>query len=197
MNYLAEVFPEKALTLLHGQQGSGKSFSCIKALNEDGIKPVYIAVEDTAGLIDLDKFYTSEELLIKMINREHINDLKNKVVIIDTYTRTQHLLESDYSKQGIVDLFEALIKFYDITLIVIGHTRAFVGKDGIFDDNIYLARNSTEELFLEKTSYKKTKTEPARIEYNLHIVKGRGNGGAKVVPNWMREKAASQQIKEL
>ena len=32
---IAGVFPEKELTLLHGQQGSGKSYSCIKALNNE------------------------------------------------------------------------------------------------------------------------------------------------------------------
>ncbi len=188
MNYIADYFPEHALTLLHGKQGSGKSYSTLKAFNDIGIEPLFIAVEDTTGLGDLKKHYLSESLLTNMINEKSIKGLDNKVVIIDTYSRLHEQLHNDgYSDLEILQLFESMIERYNITLIVIGHTRNFVGKDGIFDDNTMLARGVAEELFIEKTVYKATSKILARVEYNLHVVKGRGTGGTKIVPNWMRK----------
>ena len=186
MNYLAEVFPEKKLTLLHGSVGSGKSYSVIKAFNTAGIKPVYVAVEASWGLRDLDKYYTGESLFADMIGGKEIPDLKDQVVIIDTYTRVQTSLQAALTDEGIVNLFEKMVSDYDITLVIVGHTRTFVSRDGVFDDNIYLVRNSAEELFLEKKAVAKTKDRPAHYKFALHILKGRGNGGARVIDNWMR-----------
>ena len=187
LEFIAEVFPKNGLTLLHGQQGSGKSYTCIKELNKADIIPVYIAVEDSYGLSDLDKIYVEEELFDAMIKGEKIEGLNDSVVIIDTYTRIKYKLESQgYDNPQILTLLERIREFYNLTLIVIGHTRNFVGKDGIFDDNTVLARGVGEELFLEKSSYKATKVIPAHIKYNLHVVKGRGNGGARIVESWGR-----------
>ena len=186
VNYIADVFPEKELTLLHGRQGSGKSYSCIKALNECGIKPLYIAVEESSGLDDLDKFYLSPKILNKMMKFEKIN-INDKVIIIDTYSRLhQGLMKKFELEEDIPKLLEKMIELYDITIIVIGHTSPFVGKDGIFRDNISLARFAAEELFLEKTEYKATKSRDAYIEYNLHVNKGRGLGGARIIQDWLR-----------
>lgn len=188
LEVLADVFPVNSLTLLHGIQGCGKSYSTIKALNSDNITPLYIAVENTTGLDELKLDYISPEILKVMIEKKDIEEIEGRVVIIDTYTRLHGALSGKLKDNEIVDMLEGFIDKYSITLIVIGHTRAFVGKDGIFDDNKFLPRNCTEELFLEKAVYKATKAQPARIEYNLHVNKGRGRGGSRIIPNWTKRK---------
>ncbi len=187
IDMIADVFPKNKLTLLHGQQGSGKSYSCIKALNDAKIKPLYVAIEETDGLQELDKDYLSYTFINAMYRFEKIN-LKDRVVIFDTYSRLHLALMNVFKdEQKIPELFEKMIEFYNITLIVIGHTSAFVGKDGIFRDNLSLARFAAEELFLEKTEYKATKARDAYIDYNLHVNKGRGTGGARIIKEWMRD----------
>ncbi len=188
LGFTAQVFPTNCLTLLHGPQGSGKSYTAINELNKEGIKPVYIAVEDSFGLSGLDKHYVDESILNHMMKGEDIDGLDGQVVIIDTYTRLQFtLIKEGYDHNQILTMLERIRCTYNITLIIIGHTRNFVGKDGIFDDNPVLARGVAEELFIEKSSYKATKTQEARVEYNLHVIKGRGNGGSRIIPHWGRE----------
>jgi hypothetical protein len=181
------IIPLTKMTLFHGAQGSGKTYSLIAMLNNEGVIPYYIDLDHTTGIDKLFIYRLQKELLLSMLAGEEIQGLKGKVVIIDTYTRIHEELEAQgLTMQQISDNLEALVTKYEITLIVIGHTRLFASKDGIFSDNPILARNSAEELFLEKVVYKKTKSNPAHIEYTLHICKGRGNGGAKIIPMWMR-----------
>lgn len=188
---IAGLYPKGKLVLLHGKQGSGKSYSCLKSLNEDAIVPVYIDLEESGGLNKLNKVQTNGRLLVDMWKLEEVGSIEGKVVIVDTYTRLKGMLESadsvDSSDKGIVDKLEQICKYYKITLIMIGHTRNFVGKEGIFDDNKILPRNASEELFLEKASYKATKKDKAHNRYTLHVCKGRGNGGAKMIEDWMRK----------
>jgi len=187
---IADLYPKGKLTLLHGRQGSGKSYSCMKSLNEVGVHPVYVDLEQSGGLDKLKKIQTGKDLFLDMWNLKDIEDLADNVVIIDTYTRLTGILEDiggiDMEDKFISNKLEEICKYYKITLIVIGHTRNYVGKDGIFDDNNILPRNVDEELFLEKSSYKATKTKQAHHKYTLHVCKGRGNGGAKLIDDWMR-----------
>jgi hypothetical protein len=185
------VIPTNKMTLFHGAQGSGKTYSLIAMLNSEGVIPYYIDLDHTTGIDKLFLYRLNKGLLLSMLAGEEIEGLANKVIIVDSYTRIMEELEiKGYTDQQIADKFETLVTKYKITLVIIGHTRLFASKDGIFSDNPILARNSAEELFLEKVQYKKTKTKPAHIEYILHVYKGRGNGGARVIPMWMRSSFA-------
>jgi RecA-family ATPase len=207
---IAEVFPKGRVSLFHGRQGAGKTYSVIKALNVAGVIPIYIDLDDTTGVEDLHLYRVSNQLLRDMI-KGTAEGLDGQVVIIDTYTRVHDDLKAlGYKDKDILELFEGFCKRYKITLIIIAHTRNFVGKDGIFEDNIYLARGAAEELYLDKAEYKakaatvRNKAEPARVEYSLHKCKGRGQGGASIEENWMRReidhgisKEAIEEMNEL
>ncbi len=201
------IIPKNRFTLLHGPQGSGKTYSVIKMLNAEGIIPLYIDFDHSDGIDKLQFYRLSKNLLNFLLSPNEETDfaeLKGEVVILDTYTRIhEELKHSGLTDAEILTAFEYLVETYDITLIVIGHTRLFVGKDGIFQDNTFLTRGASEELFLEKTEYKKTKNAEAYIEYALHVQKGRGTGGARIIQNWMREpigntsKVSQQQLDTL
>lgn len=189
---VADVIPVKKLTLLHGIQGSGKSYSLLKALNSVSIIPIHINLDHSTGLDKLKAHNVAEKFLRDFIDKVFDkNAFKETYVIIDTYTRLDGWLKStnpNLTNQEIFTLIEGLQKYYiDITIIVIGHTMPFVGRDGIFTDNPTLVRGVEEELFLEKQQYKSTKSSPARSEYTLHIQKGRGYKGQRTIVNWMRE----------
>ena len=178
--FTAELYPKDRVTLLHGMYGSGKSYSVIKSLNMVGIKPLYVNLDATGGLSSLDFYNLSYDFLT---NHKKIKDIpSNPVLVIDTFTRMSEYYNDD---SKLVKAIEALSPKF--TVIVIGHTADFVGKDGIFRDSPLLARNSSETLWLEKVEYKKTKDKPQRTEYSLHINKGRGNGGSRIIQNWMRD----------
>jgi len=181
-DFIAEIYPKNRLTLLHGTYGSGKSFSVIKSLNRAKIEPLYVNLDETAGLDNLKFTNLNHSFLTALINNE-IEDIGiDNIIIIDTYTRLQ---EQYTDEKEIAKILESLTRYG--TIIVIGHTADFVGKDGIFRDNPILARNSAETLWLEKTEYKATRTRESYIDFNLHINKGRGNGGSRLIKNWMRD----------
>jgi len=192
MERIGEVFSKNKLNLIHGVQGSGKSFSTIKCLNADGITPIHINLDDSTGLEELSTYNVRDSFMIDFLGcKLEKSDMKGFVVIIDTYTR----FEAEIFARGIItehiglfNLIESTIDFYDneVTVIMIGHTAPFVGRDGIFNDNTFLDRGCAEELWLEKSTFKATKASPARTEYNLHVQKGRGFSGDRIINNWMR-----------
>ena len=113
---------------------------------------------------------------------DKVEDLPDEpVIVIDTLTR---MIKDFPNDTAIVEFIEDLTPKF--TVIVVGHTADFVGKDGIFRDCPLLARNSSETLWLDKAEYKATKLRSSYIEYNLHVNKGRGSGGARLIEGWMR-----------
>lgn len=186
--FLAEFFPKQEITLVHGTYGSGKSYSTIKAFNKAGIKPYYVNLDYTAGLSDLDYYNLGENILDVIPQIKEFNE--DSVIIIDTYTVLDMILTGKFGKQvdptAVCTYLDKLRKSFNGTLVVIGHTADFVGKDGIFRDNPILARNAAEVLWVEKAEYKATAKKEAHTQYTLHINKGRGNGGSRLLPNWMR-----------
>lgn len=186
--FLAEYFPKQEITLVHGTYGSGKSYSTIKAFNKVGIKPYYINLDYTAGLSGLDYHNLSENILDVIHQVKEFNE--DSVVILDTYTVLDMILTGKFGKQleqaAVVTYLDKLRKSFNGTLVVIGHTADFVGKDGIFRDNAILARNAAEVLWVEKVEYKATTKKEAHTQYTLHVNKGRGNGGSRLVQSWMR-----------
>lgn len=188
---IAGVIPVHKLTLIHGIQGSGKSYSLLKALNSVNITPIHINLDYSTGLDELDSYNVSERFLEEFLTQKFDKDsFKDSYVIIDTYTRLDGWIKAKTPKatnQEIFELIEGCQKFYtDITVIVVGHTMPFVSRDGIFTDNPVLVRGVEEELFLEKTQYKATAKYKARSAYTLHIQKGRGYEGERSIPDWMR-----------
>ena len=118
-------------------------------------------------------------------------DLQDTVIIIDTYTRLEsHFnISRDMDKKKIVDRMEDIVEHYGCTLIVIAHPEEYVGKDGVFKDNIYLARNCYEFFHLEKQISSTTKQNKTikSVSYWLYVNKGRGYHGDRIIGNWMRE----------
>jgi hypothetical protein len=186
VEYIAELYPKNGITLFHGTYGSGKSYSVLKSLNDSGIKPIYIALEISDGLQEFDIDAYSELALTPLVNGEFDDQVRDRVIVFDTYTRIMNMYQK-IEDDDIYKLFEKLKNRTNSTLIIIGHTSEFVGKQDLFKDNVVLARNADEVLYLEKTVYKATKVIPAHIEYNLHVQKGRGNGGSRIIENWMRD----------
>lgn len=159
--FLADYFPKQEITLVHGTYGSGKSYTTIKALNEAGIKPYYINLDNTSGLTNLDYFNLNEKLLDVIDQIKEFGE--DTIIIIDTYTVLEMVLAG---KLGTELTPAAVYTFLDNFRI--------------------LARNAAEVLWIEKSEYKATTKTPACVKYTLHVNKGRGTGGAKLVPNWMR-----------
>ena len=215
--FIGDIFPKGEVSIIHGDAGSGKSYSVMKFLNLHGIEPIHVNLDYTPGLEEFKKINVDSNFLNKILRKPNFNteeekenfykEIENqKVIIIDTYTVfiswfTELLYEikkdnKKYKEEEIQRLaynfFKNLSKICNVTVIVIGHTADFVGKPNIFRDNPFLIRNSAEALWLEKVEYKETKSRPAFIEYNLHINKGRGNGGARIIKNWMRDSIVEQ-----
>ena len=190
---IANIFPKNRLTLLHGQQGSGKTYSTIKCLNGVGITPLYIDLDGTTGISNLSLYRISQDYLLRLFEEDSESNIEGEVLIIDIYTRLVPIFEEKkWNDQEITKQLERLVTRFNITLIVIGHTQSYVNRDGLFHDNTTLARGAAEELFLEKklvkgkAATKTTKATPSKIEYTLYINKGRGNGGARSIHQWMR-----------
>ena len=188
---IGEVFVKNRLNLIHGVQGSGKSYGCLKALNADGITPIHVNLDDSTGLEELNTYNVRDKFMVEFL-KCHFDrdDFVDEVVVIDTYTRFEAEVferKGITTRLGLFNLLEGAIDYYDnVTIIMVGHTAPFVGRDGIFNDSLELVRGCAEELWLEKTLYKATKANPSRVEYNLHIQKGRGYVDERMIANWQR-----------
>ena len=138
---IAGIFPENRLTLLHGVQGSGKTYSTIKALNRAKIKPIYLALEGTDGLDGLDFDGVNSGLLkVLMDHTNTYSPLKGRTVIIDTYTVLRSIWfvpHGDGSDESLTSKLIWMCKHHDITLIVIGHTKQNAGISNTFVDNLH------------------------------------------------------------
>jgi len=200
---LAEVFPENKVTLVLGLPGSGKTTSVLKALKQDGIKPIWFNYDHSDTVIDtsndVDMF--DGEYVPYFINGE-IDDIKNRVIVIDTYERMWEQLEfRNMQKEkefrltrvelqhSIVTLLEKVSEQNNNTIIVIAHPEEYVGRDGIFKDNPTLARRAYEILSFEKrlsTSIKELKAGNAETNF-MYIKKGRCYTGKTTFIDWMRD----------
>lgn len=178
------LIPVGKLTLVTGLPGSGKSYSTIKFLNSHGIRPIYFNLDETEiGELDTEMF--GSEDLMDLLNFNY-TDLSDQVIILDTYTRVEHI--SNLSKEELAERLEQLSIYYNATIILIAHPEEYVGKDGIFKDNITIARNCYEFLHLEKNISSSTSkgTTTKTSSFWLYINKGRGYSGDRIIENWMR-----------
>jgi len=192
MERIGGIFAKGRLNLLHGIQGSGKSYGAIKALNSDGIEPVHVNLDESTGFEELKVTNVGEDFMIDLFLENFEKDFfDGHVVMIDTYTRLEQWAFSRgiiVTKEALFNAIEAIDKYYSgLTLIIVGHTQPFVGRDGIFNDNLPLVRGCAEELYLEKQFIKASKTMEAHTKYTMHVCKGRGYDGKRDIAGWMRD----------
>lgn len=200
---IGNVIPKNRVTLVTGLPGTGKSYSIVKFLNKNKIKPLYFNLDATEiGELEADMFDGKDlwDLLRKSNNFE---DLKDKTIVIDTYSRFEELAFSalsnakdlkDLTKERIVEIFENVIKKYNCTVIVIGHPEDYASKDGIFKDNPALVRHCYEHLHFEKKIKSATSKGSTTLEelHIMYITKGRVYTGERIFQNWMREDEADK-----
>ncbi len=193
---ISKIFPKGKVSLILGLPGSGKSTSTIKALTEDDIEPVYFNLDETevGDNIQLKNMFGEEQLVDFMFG--NYEDIRNQVVVIDTYIRVEHHMLGRKLKDGteitkdiLVEMFETLSKKYNLTLIILAHPQDYASREGIFIDNPLLARNCYEMMYLEHSYTKGTGKDRGKIFENfiLYIKKGRGYTGEMVIHNWMRD----------
>lgn len=186
---IGNIIPEGNVTLAVGLPSTGKSFSTLKFLNENGIEPFVFNMDSDPTLANTFKYIgmTDEKAVLRAFINDEIEDLDNQVIVIDTYTRLVDALEisnTEPEQKHISDQLEFLCKKHNYTIIVIGHTEDYASKSNIFKDNQAIARNCAEYLTFDKNMG--TGKNSQNISYRLIISKGRGIGGTKVIENWMR-----------
>lgn len=186
---IGNIIPEGNVTLAVGLPSTGKSFSTLKFLNENGIEPFVFNMDSDPTLANTFKYIgmTDEKSVLRAFINDEIEDLDNQVIVIDTYTRLVDALgisNTEPEQKQISDQLESLCKKHNYTIIVIGHTEDYASKSNIFKDNQVIARNCAEYLNFDKNMG--TGKNSQNISYRLVISKGRGIGGTKVIENWMR-----------
>lgn len=185
---IGNVIPRNKLTLLTGLPGTGKSFTLLKFLNKENIKPILFNLDEDPELNKMDIISIDPVHLPNLIAGD-ITDLKGHVIIIDTYQRMYELL----SPNGNTEAFQIkittkllnLCDTEDCTIIVIGHPEDYVGKASIFKDNQTLVRNAHEHIHFD--CILPTGKNRADVLYRMFIKKGRGIGGTQMFDNWLRD----------
>jgi predicted ATP-dependent serine protease len=186
-NRIGGLIPENKLTLITGLPGTGKSYSLLKFLNQEKIKPIYFNLDEDASLQTMDAIFPVSEHLSDFLDSK-ITDLKGHTIVIDTYQRVVDLIAKkgntkEFQESFTKNLLE-ISKKEKCTIIIIGHPEDYVGKDSIFKDNQSLVRNCHEHIHLDVILPRgKTVTE---VVYRTFIKKGRGFTGERIIENWMR-----------
>ena len=161
---LGRVFPKGEMTLVFGLPGSGKTVSTLRELNKDGIKPIFFNLDHSVVDEDIETEMFDEKVL-QYLFTEDIEDIRGSVVVIDTYTRLEPILQDLYYNQtgkkpsdlAIFKMLDYIRTKYDLTLIIIGHSVDYVGKDGIFKDNEIIIRNCFEYIYVDRKESSSTK----------------------------------------
>ena len=198
---IATLIPKNKVTLVLGLPGTGKSTTILKALIEDGIKPIWFNMDESDTPLDtvndIDMF--DGKYVLDFINGR-FTDLTGSVVVLDTYERMYEMVEysnnlkepkdhktKDKLQMSLVHALEARAK-EGITVIVIAHPEEYVGRDGIFKDNPFLARRAYEIISFEtKISHSLKDLKSGKATTNLlYLKKARNYTGETTLINWMR-----------
>lgn len=184
---IADIIPVNEVTLLTALPGSGKSYTILKFLNINKIKPIYFNLDEDAALQSFSAYHFGKEFISAVLNQE-VTDLKDQVIIIDHYLRLTLALDMPENTQmqqiKIAKQLEDLAHQQKCTVILIAHPEDYVGRSSIFKDNPYIVRNCAEHLHLDKIVSTKKYSKP---EYRFYINKGRGIGGSTIHEDWFRE----------
>ena len=186
--FIGGIIPENEVTLVVGLPGSGKTFTTIKFLNSQNIIPI-IANLDYSPIDGLLADQYGDELVEACLRDNAIEGITGKVVIFDTYQRISELLDIDEdkkAKEALAKKLENLAHNHKCTVIVVCHPEDYVGKDGVFKDNKYLARNCAEYIYMDSILPRGANGTTANIAHKTVIKKGRGSGGERIIDNWMR-----------
>ena len=185
---IGNLIPLNHLTLLSGLPGTGKSYSLLKFLNENGISPVLFNLDYDSSLLPftLNASRDDSQELEYLVNNEFSN-IQGSVIVLDTYQECKRILglEAVKKQETFVHQLQVLCREQNCTIIVVGHPTDLVGSTGIFKDNPALVRNCYEHLHLDKVIDKRKK--PSTTTFTLYVNKGRGIGGSKIIHDWMRD----------
>lgn len=180
------IIPINEVTLLTALPGCGKSYTLLKFLNLAGIKPILFNLDEDHALQQFSTYQFGKEF-IKPIFNDEVTDLKDQVIIIDTYIRLMDVLDMATNtvsqQQYVSNTLEHIAHANQCTVIIIGHPADYVGRSSIFNDNPYLVRNCMEHIHIDKIVSTKKHAQP---EYRLYINKGRGIGGSTIHEDFLR-----------
>lgn len=181
------IIPEGMFTLVTGLPATGKSFTLLKFLNYHGVTPYLFNLDYDPTLLNFKLLgSTADPKLLKAFLDGEVDDLDNKVIIIDTYTRMVSdlgLTNTDIEQRNIDSSILELCRKKGYTIIVIGHVAHYATKSNIFTDNPYMVRDCHEQIHLDRIEA----TTKNPLYYRTTIVKNRG-GSIKepIIENWMR-----------
>ena len=190
LNYtrIGNIIPKHSLTLVTGLPATGKSFTILKFLNQEQIKPFVFNLDEDPALLQFPYLgMTSDRNLLKGFLNGEVEDLDNEVIVIDTYSRMIAELGLENTKEEqrqITDTLLNLCRDKGYTILIIGHPEDYIGRSSVFKDNQSLVRDCHEHLHFDKIlSTGRTLDKPL---YRFSINKGRGIGGTQIIDNWMR-----------
>lgn len=188
---IGNILPKHKLILVTGLAGTGKSYSLLKFLNLHQVSPIVMNLDEDPTFKEFDTVgMTSDKKFIRHFFEGDFTDMQDQVVVVDTYIRLLdyvNKLPSDLEfQQQFSKVCLDLVEKYNCTLIIVGHTEAYVTKGTVaFRDNPFLARNCHEHLHLD--CFTPTGVKAANAHYRMTVMKGRGIGGVSMHENWLRE----------
>lgn len=183
---IGNVIPLYHVTAVIGLPSAGKTYSMIKFLNMQGVRPIHFNLDETIVPPELSAF-SIEGKHIKSL--EEFTDLKDQVLLIDTYQLMIEELElvedSKADQKAITKKLLRIAKEKECTIIVLGHSEEYASKDGIFTANPLLIRSAAEHIVM--TSKATSRQTGNTVTYHTAIRKGRGVGGTRLLDDWLRE----------
>ena len=188
---IGNILPKHKLILVTGLAGTGKSYSLLKFLNLHQVSPIVMNLDEDPTFKEFDTVgMTSDKKFIRHFFEGDFTDMQDQVVVVDTYIRLLdyvNKLPSDLEfQQQFSKVCLDIVEKYNCTLIIVGHTEAYVTKGTVaFRDNPFLARNCHEHLHLD--CFTPTGVKAANAHYRMTVMKGRGIGGVSMHENWLRE----------
>ena len=188
---IGNILPKHKLILLTGLAGTGKSYSLLKFLNLHQVSPIVMNLDEDPTFKEFNTVgMTSDKKFIRHFFEGDFTDMQGQVVVVDTYIRLLDYMNKLPGDLEFQQLFSKvcldLVEQYNCTLIIVGHTEAYVTKGTVaFRDNPFLARNGHEHLHLD--CFTPTGVKAANAHYRMTVMKGRGIGGVSMYENWLRE----------
>ncbi len=188
---IGNIIPKHKLILVTGLAGTGKSYSLLKFLNLNHVSPIVMNLDEDPTFLNFDTVgMTSDKNFIQHFFDGDFTDMQDQVVVVDTYIRLLDYvkkLPNDLEfQQQFAEVCLQLVNNYNCTLIIVGHTEAYVTKGTVaFRDNPFLARNCHEHLHFD--CFTPTGVKAADPHYRMTVMKGRGIGGVVMHENWLRE----------
>lgn len=181
---IGNIIPRNEVTAIVGLPSVGKTHTVIKFLNQEGITPIVINLDESPHDDSLNVISLPGS---QIHNLDKFTDLADKVIIIDTYQLMMDELGFDNTESEQKKISRSLIRTAhekQVTIIVLAHTEDFASKEGIFTANPFLIRDCAEQIIMQSKQTNKIKDN--EVSYCSTVKKGRGIGGTKIIDNWMR-----------